>query len=315
MIETSSQIIARATKAVRQVGCMQPVETVDVLKGGLMNVTVRLRGDGLDVCVRLRGQSMGPSSQVFAAERFICGFTHVANLNCAPLMGYIDFGDGWRAAVFQTVAGHRFDDLPDGNAKVFASRNWGADLARLHATPCQGFGTLLEQTSTCAKDFVCDLMLKECGPLDRICTDLSTLFEITVRRVAGGLGTRQPSYVHGDVHARNIIVHNGTVHWLDWEACRRRLPEFDFAQLPFTTWTQPALRDAFVAGYISRAHQPLDPALLHLVQVYWHIRFGLFLESCRLPIDTVYFGTSGDHIELACGMLASGPSPWTERLS
>ena len=290
-----------------------------------MNHTVRVRSAAGDHCVRLRPDSLGPSSQLFAAERWALPLASRAGLNCARLLGTtrVEAGKGWSAAVFETVEGTRFDHFAfnaSGSELSSVALNWGAGLARLHALHCNGFGTLREIQSRDCVFFLSDLFLKEQAPLSQFEPLLTRRYVDRVRAILAtpDLRIRSPCFVHGDVHPRNILVHAERVVWLDWETCRRRLPEFDFAQLPFTAWRgRTSLRDSMIAAY--RAHQApstqLSAALLHLVQLYWHIRFGLFLRDCRLPVDTGYFGTFAEHLDRAHGLALSPPEDWAEALA
>ncbi|OWK25637.1 hypothetical protein AJ87_08130 [Rhizobium yanglingense] len=200
------------------------------------------------------------------------------------------------------------------------AESWGGGLARLHGLPCDGFGTLRELHGNNCVAFLSDLLMKEQAPLSQFDPLLASRYveQVGATLAEPDLATRPPCFVHGDVHARNILVQDRRVVWLDWEACRRRLPEFDFAQLPFTTWRgADGLRDAMIAGYRATrgGPPPLSAALLHLMQLYWHVRFGLFLKDCRLPIDFAYFGTFQDHLDRARELVSAQPEDWTRSLA
>lgn len=336
-----------ARRALSAVGIEAGDAVCDLLAGGLMNHTVRVRARAGDFCVRLRPDSLGASSQLFAAERWALPLAARAGLGHARLLGRLRVAGGWSAAVFETVDAPRLDHVlaaadadgadagggPDigaatavrsgaemgaGTARIAAlGRAWGRDLARLHALPCAGFGPLLEGGCEDARAFLGPLFMAECAPLAAVDPALAARYAARVSATLERpeIGRRRPSYVHGDVHARNILVRDGTLVWLDWEACRRRLPEFDFAQLPFTNWRgRPALRDAMVAGYAAEEGAGLDPLLLQLAQIYWHVRFGLFLKTCALPVDAAYFGGAAAHMAEAGALLARPPADWMLRL-
>lgn len=315
----------------------------DAMAGGLMNHTIRVRTASGDYCVRLRPDSLGASSQLFAAERWALPLAVQAGLDHARLLGRLRLKDGWSAAIFETVDAPRLDHVlavldaqevggaeagvdpaqatgPEATAgrTIALGQAWGRDLARLHNLPCDGFGTLLEGSGDDSCAFLSALFMAEHDPLTAIDPALARRFAEKVSEALDQphLARRRPSYVHGDVHARNLLLRGNRLCWLDWEACRRRLPEFDFAQLPFTNWRGRAtLRDAMVEGYTAEAHQALDPLILQLVQIYWHIRFGLFLATCGLPVDANYFGSFDAHMDEARVLLERPPSNWMLRLA
>lgn len=312
-----------ALQALVHLGLENSAMTAELLPGGLMNYTVRLHGPCGDYCVRLRPEALPPSSQQFGAERWAARLARAASIACAPLVGVLlnKEIEGWQAAVFETVHGQRFDHFqaqaaPADTAAI--SRSWGAGLARLHNLPCEGFGTLLETVTDEPVNFLHDLLGAEANSLAGYDSELASLYADQINLVCkcSALSVRQPCYVHGDMHARNILVRDGQDIWLDWEACRRRLPEFDFAQLPFLAWRQaPESQSAMIDGYRTVAvSSQLSPNLLNIIQIYWHIRFGLFLQSCTFPVDTAYFGTFNDHISMARHRLDAGPSQWMNTL-
>lgn len=290
-----------------------------------MNHTLRVRSAAGDHCVRLRPDSLGQSSQMFAAERFAAPLAIRAGLACARLLGTVrlETEPGWSAAIFETVDGTRLDNIlaSGSNAqRATVALKLGRDLAGLHALPCVGFGTFRAIDERDGRTFVSNLLNAEREPLARFDPALARLYDERIQAATQDpdLPARQPCFVHGDVHARNLIVQGDRLVWLDWEACRSRLPEFDFAQLPFTTWRgDTCFRDETIKSYraYSRASARIDAELLHLVQIYWHVRFGLFLRDCPLPVDTAYFGSFDEHLDHARALLLAAPAGWARALA
>lgn len=318
------QLVPIALEAMVQVGLDAREAHGQVLAGGLMNQTVRIQSTAGDHCVRLRSDTQGPSSQLFAAERLAAPLAHKAKIAMARLLGVarIASGPGWSAAVFETVTGERLDSLlstaPD-QVRSHLGFQLGRDLARLHALPCDRFGGLTEPGRLDAKAFLRELLEAETDPLARVDTALAHGYADHVRSTFDQLDlqARRPVFVHGDVHPRNLMVERDRFVWLDWEACRRRLPEFDFAQLPFMVWKQDSnLQNGFIRGYKSEQNTSILSAnLIHILQIYWHIRFGLFLESCKFPFDVKYFGNFSYHLGRAHSLIAQSPADWALRLA
>ncbi|OWK25638.1 hypothetical protein AJ87_08135 [Rhizobium yanglingense] len=102
---------AIALEAMVRLGLDAAGADCESMAGGLMNHTVRIRSAAGDHCVRLRPDSLGPSSQLFAAERWALPLAEQAGLNCARLLGTIriETGPGWSVAVFETVEGTQLD--------------------------------------------------------------------------------------------------------------------------------------------------------------------------------------------------------------
>jgi len=291
-----------------------------LLSGGLMNCTLRVQSSAGDYCVRLRPDELGPTSQLFAAERLALPHILRAGLACARLLGTIsmEMEQCWLAAIFETVDGTRLDlVLSDGTEeeKFACARMLGRDLASLHAIPSEGFGTLESVDSVDCSTFLGRLLSAELEPLARIHPSIARLFERRIHSVVRNYqgSTRRPCVVHGDVHGRNIIRYGDRLVWLDWEACRYRLPEFDFAQLPFMMWRHDSrIEEEVIRSYcLGYEHSfRLDAELLHLVQIYWHIRFGLFLQNCKVDVDSTYFGTFSEHLVRATSLLEASPEHW-----
>ncbi len=313
-----SELAYVATCALGAVGIDEPLEHWSQLSGGLMNITLRAG----QYVVRLRSLGAPASSQLFAAERWTGPIAKAAGIATPRLFGVteVNVGAGWAAAVFEAVSAPRFDNLAhqSHSATIEAARRWGNGLARLHALPCKVFGTLLDEFGTDSAGFAHGLLSLEIQPLAAIDRPLARKFDqmiATLSAAPENSGLR-PSYVHGDVHGRNILVPAaGEPIWLDWEACRRRMPEFDFAQLPYTTWRNSmAIATAFIDGYLEIPRErPLSLSMLHACQVYWHIRFGLFLTSCS-GYDHAYFGTPLQHFDIARELFASPPAQWMKWL-
>ncbi|WP_349367918.1 aminoglycoside phosphotransferase family protein [Salinarimonas sp.] len=289
------------------------VRAVEPLAEGMLNTVVRVRlGDAppSSVVVRIRRFEDPLYGQEFAAERFAYPLLPKERPARPHLFGVGRIG-AHRAAVFEEVAGPLLDTvLRDPSVSPTPRRalltRVAEDLAVIHARPAHGFGTLrrVDHASDEVLGFWGGLFAAEADALGRVAPASVASLEAATRGWLAAIAEApvdlvRPSLVHGDVHARNIIVAaDGRCVLIDWEAARLRSPAYDLVQLHALDLAGAPeeaahLRETYLRR---RGLVGAEPALLRLVHVFtqfWKVRMAVFMVLHERP-GCAYFGRLAD---------------------
>ena len=146
----------------------------------------------------------------------------------------------------------------------------GAALAQLHAQPHEGLPHVTPEIQA-------NTVMAEARTIGLICPHLARQAEAVARQIAAQLIRRPPVYrlVHGDFHARQVLLNDETAAILDLDRTVYADPMIDLGlfaahlEREVIRGNLPAdrvepLKQAFIAGYTEATHQPVAEADIQL---------------------------------------------------
>lgn len=282
------------------------VSKIRPLASGMLNrvYRARLENPARDIVIRERHFFDSEYGQCFAGERFAYPLL-LPDKPCVPaflgaddLIGTTDYP----LAVFDFVEGTRLDDLLEHAPSETLLKALAVAIAQVHNVPAPGFGTLSVITHDPDKAgcFWQSLFEAEADALAELYPQsaerLRSLIPDWVREIENAPAALvSPTLVHGDFHARNIIINSiGHPILIDWEAARFRSSTYDLVQiLELNLENHSGAAMQFLEHYF-RARQitiiwDQALALINIFKRFWRIRMGIFMCLRAIPGCT-YFG-------------------------
>jgi len=287
------------------------VSGIRPLASGMLNHVYRARLDNpaRDIVIRERHFSDPEYGQCFAAEQLAYPLLAKGKPRVPAFLGADEDGRfaGNPLAVFSFVEGTRLDELLEAPPSRRLLEALASALAHVHGVAAPGFGTLRGTTHgpEDAGSFWQDLFEAEAKALARFYPSSSEKLKLLIpdwvneiRKAPAALVS--PTLVHGDFHARNIIVEDaGDPILIDWEAARFRSPAYDLVQiLALNLAGHDGAAAAFLTHYFhARQISASREQALTLIDVFmrfWRIRMGLFMCLNDVP-GCSYFGRQSDY--------------------
>lgn len=287
------------------------VSDIRPLGSGMLNAVyqARLIGPDRTIVVRERQYCDPEYGQCFAAERLAYrllspGKPKRPDFFGADLDGH---ASGRPLAVFEFVDGPRLDEVLKREPLPSLLDALAASIASVHSVAAPGFGTLTETSHgpDQAEGFWLGLFEAEAKALESLFRQsakaLRKQFPAWLSQIRSGHEALVgPTLVHGDFHARNVIIdREGDPVLIDWEAARYRSPACDLVQfLELNLKPYDSATTRFLSSYLALRHIPLPVAetlpLIEVFKRFWRIRMGIFLcrtsqSGCR------YFGSQAQY--------------------
>lgn len=305
------------TEMLKMAGFEDEPTVIEDCSVGMLNKVykVSFSGGTNRIVLRVRTFLDPEYGQESVAERYAYYLIENNSINTPKLYFYcVDESIlGYKFSVFECVEGPTMDVVLSDPAiedakKQKILKKLGRLLANIHRIKGPGFGTLTSQwnSSDQRREFWSKLFEAEYYRLQQYSWDTATKFKILIpywmkqfEALPPCLGG--PRLVHGDIHARNIILKNEVEPYLiDWEASRFRIAPYDLAQLSYLN-----LRDFpngfanLLDGYCAEIPDNIDRGQLEeaikLCEFFWHLRMGLFMLDFP-PEDEAYFGAAEEHL-------------------
>jgi energy-coupling factor transporter ATP-binding protein EcfA2/aminoglycoside phosphotransferase (APT) family kinase protein len=139
----------------------------------------------------------------------------------------------------------------------------GAAIAQLHAQAPEGLPRLTRETEV-------NTLLSEASVLGLVCPHLTRRAEILARRIAAHLAAKPPAYrlIHGDFHARQVLLHGDTAAILDLDRAACADPMIDLGLFAahlerevirgnLSANRVEPLMQALLEGYTAVTHRPV----------------------------------------------------------
>jgi Ser/Thr protein kinase RdoA (MazF antagonist) len=197
--------------------------------------------------------------------------------------------------MLEYVSGKRLDNYRP-NAQFL--RRLGADIAMIHSVQGPGFGKLPTRPDDCMQfsekqgsDWLLSVFEREQHSLNRFAPALASRFLNYGIHWANRLRNDEdihPCLVHGDLHARNIIVRRNTPYFLDWEAARFRPALSDLSKAIVFRLTDSEGWAEIARGYRDVGRLPSDWILKARVFIAYSIARQLGFEA-RYPTDDRFY--------------------------
>ncbi len=302
----------------RQVqGAMEPqyrsasVSAIRPLASGMLNHVYRaqLSDPPCDIVVRERHFTDPEYGQYFAAERLAYPLLCRDRPRVPAFLGADESGtlSGNPLAVFGFIDGTRLDDLLENRPSSRLLRALAIAIGHVHEVAAPGYGTLSATTHGPEETgaFWQSLFEAEAATLARLypasAENLrSCIPEWLARLREAPPGLVAPALVHGDFHARNIIIDStGEPNLIDWEAARFRSPGYDLVQiLDLNLIRHKGAGAEFLSHYLATRRISASPdeamKIIDVFKRFWRIRMGGFMCLNDVP-GCSYFGFQADY--------------------
>jgi tRNA A-37 threonylcarbamoyl transferase component Bud32 len=173
--------------------------------------------------------------------------------------------DRYATLAFEWLPGRLLSELIlDPQFETQAVRTVGAAIAQLHAQASQGLPRITHETRA-------STLFSEASMLGLVCPHLHRWAESLARRIAAHLVDKPPAYrlIHGDFHARQVLLHDDTAAILDLDRAAYADPLIDLglfgAHLErevirgnLSSSRVEPLAQALLEGYVTVTRQPVS---------------------------------------------------------